>query len=144
MNRLPGWVQPISRLIIAPQRRGISFLSFHVLTTPGRNSGWMRSTVVAPFDAEGRRYVLSFGDLDWVRNARGAGWGMLGRGRRQVRVALVEIKPPESAAIVPEFPCQIPGGVRFFTRLGLVEAPGRPDQFAAAAENLVLFRVDPV
>ena len=141
--RLPGWVAPMSRLIIGLQGRGIAFFSFHVLTIPGRRSGVMRRTVVSPFVVEGRRYVLSLGQLEWARNARAAGWGLLRRGRRQSKVALVEVKAPESEPIVSEFPRQIPGGVRFFIQLGLVARPGRPDQFATAAAKLVLFRLDP-
>lgn len=138
---LPGWVRPISRVIIGLQRLGIALFSFHVLSIPGRRSGLMRRTVVSPFMVEGERYLLSFGQLDWVRNARAAGWGVLQRGRYEERATLTEVKPPESAGIVREFPGQIPAGVQFFIRMGLVESPGRPDQFEAAAEKLALFRV---
>ena len=130
-------------MIIGLQRLGVAFFSFHVISIPGRRSGLMRTTVVSPFTVDGRRYLLSFGQLDWVRNARAAGVATLGRGRTQTQVRLVEIAAPESAAIVGEFPHQIPAGVRFFTRLGLVESPGQPDQFAAAASRLALFRIDP-
>ena len=124
------------------QRAGISFFSFHVISIPGRRSGQMRTTVVSPFTVDGHNYVLSFGELDWVRNARQAGWGMLSRGRRTTRVQLVEIRPPASGRIAGEFPKQIPAGVQFFIRMGLVEPPGRPDQFEAAADKLALFRID--
>lgn len=103
----------------------------------------MRITVVSVFAVAGQRYVLSFGHLGWVRNARAVGWGMLGRGRKCAKTSLIEIKLPESRAIVREFPRQIPAGVQFFIRLGLVDAPGRPDQFEAAADRLALFRIDP-
>jgi hypothetical protein len=140
--RLPGWVRPMSQVIVGLQRLGISFFSFHVIRIPGRRSGQMRTTVVSPFSVEGQRYLLSFGQLDWVRNARAAGWGIISRGWNQTRVSLVEIKPPQGASIVREFPRQIPAGVQFFIRMGLVEEPGGPDQFAAAADRLALFRID--
>ncbi len=140
---LPGWVQPMSQVIIGLQNLGIALFSFHVISIPGRRSGQLRTTVVSPFTVGGHRYLLSFGQLDWARNARAAGWGFLSRGRRQTKVALIEITAPESASIVGEFPRQIPAGVQFFVRTGLVDAPGRPDQFAAASERLALFRVDP-
>jgi hypothetical protein len=142
-DQLPGWVRPLSRVIIGLQRLGIAFFSFHVVSIPGRRSGKMRMTVVSPFTVDGNRYLLSLGQLDWVRNARAAGWGILSRGRRRSRVGLVEVSPPASATIVREFPGQIPGGVQFFIRMKLVEAPGRPDQFEAAADKLALFRIDP-
>src|SRR5262249_48359303 len=138
---LPGWVRPVSGLIIRLQRLGVALFSFHVLSIPGRKSGVMRTTVVSPFTVGGHRYILSFGQLEWVRNARAAGWGVLARGRHETRVLLVEVRPPESKAIVSEFPRQIPRGIRFFTTTGLVDGPGRPDQFAAAAEKLTLFRI---
>ena len=144
MVRLPFWVAPASQLIIGLQSLGIAFLSFHTLTIPGRRTGRPRTTVVSPFTVDGRRYVLSFGDLAWVRNARAAGQGVLGRGRSRTKVSIVEILPPEGASIASEFPGQVPAGVRFFVQTGLVDSPGRPDQFAAAAANLALFRLDPV
>jgi hypothetical protein len=143
VTRLPFWVAPASRLIIGLQRMGIAFFSFHTLTISGRRSGLMRTTVVSPFTVDGRRYVLSFGDLAWVRNARASRQGTLGRGRSRKKVAIVEILAPDSAPIASEFPRQVPAGVRFFVQTGLVEAPGRPDQFAAAAPELALFRLDP-
>jgi hypothetical protein len=136
-------VKPASSLIITLQRAGISFFSFHVLKIPGRRTGVMRPTVVSPFVVDGHRYVLSFGRLEWVRNAQAAGWGVMSRGRNDEKVSLVEVTPPENRSVVQAFPREIPAGVRFFTRLGLVEAPGRPDQFAAAADRLTLFRIEP-
>jgi len=133
----------MSQVIINLQRLGIAFFSFYVLSIPGRRSGQIRRTVVSPFAVAGHRYLLSFGQLDWVRNARAAGWGSLSRGRHQTKVALVEITPPESHPIVRDFPRQIPAGVQFFISMGLVEKPGGPDQFEAAADRLALFRIDP-
>jgi hypothetical protein len=133
----------MSSLIIGLQRLGISFFSFHVISVPGRRTGQMRTTVVSPFVVEGKRYVLSFGQLDWVRNARASGLAILSRSRKQEKVALVEIKAPQSRAIVREFPRQIPAGAQFFVRLGLVENPAGPDQFEMAADRLALFRIDP-
>ena len=132
----------MSQILIGLQKLGIAFFSFHVISIPGRRSGQMRTTVVSPFTVGGRHYVLSFGRLDWVLNARAAGWGILSRGRRRTKVRLIEIEPPESASIVREFPRQIPAGVQFFVRLGLVDAPGGPEQFETAAERLTLFLID--
>lgn len=133
----------MSALLITLQKAGIAFFSFHVLSIAGRRTGRMREAVVSLFTVDGRRYVLSFGDLAWVKNARAAGQGVLRRGRVQAPVALVEVGAPDNRAIVREFPRQIPAGVQFFIRLGFVETPGRPDQFEAAADRLALFRIDP-
>jgi len=69
---------------------------------------------------------------------------LAGGHRRRARVALVEVKPPESGRIMREFPRQIPAGAQFFVRLGLVEPPGGPDQFEAAADRLTLIRIEPL
>jgi len=130
-------------VIIALQSAGIAFLSFHTLSIPGRTTGLMRTAVVSPFTVDGSRYILSFGDLNWVRNARAAGWGNLGRGRSTRKVGLVEVESPEKDAVVREFPRQIPAGVQFFVRSGLVQKPGTADQFSAAAARLTLFRIEP-
>jgi hypothetical protein len=126
------------------QRVGIAFFSFHVLAVPGRRSGRLKATPVSPFTVDGQRYILSFGATDWVKNARVAGWGILSRGRRRARVALLEVAAPERGPLMREFPRQIPAGVQFFVRLGLVEPPGGPDQFEAAAERLTLIRIEPL
>ena len=141
---LPAWLKPLNRLIVLLQRLGLAFLSFHLLSVPGRRSGRMRTTPVSPFAVEGRRYVLSVGATQWVKNARAAGTGVLSRGRRQQRVALVELPPEGREAVVREFPVQVPGGVQFFVRIGLVRAPGDPDAFAEAAPRLAVFRIDPL
>jgi hypothetical protein len=132
----------MNQIMKALQRVGIAFFSFHLISVPGRRSGLLRTTPVSPFSVDGQRYILSFGQTQWVQNARESGWGILARGRRQWKVAFVEVRPPESAVIVRQFPLKIPAGVQFFVRLGLVEKPAGPEQFAAAAERLALFRID--
>jgi hypothetical protein len=142
--QLPGWLRPLNQVIKTLQRMGIAFFSFHLISVPGRRSGLLRTTPVSPFPVGTQRFILSFGQTEWVKNAREARWGILARGRRQSKVALVEVPPPESAQIVREFPLQIPAGVQFFVRLGLVEQPAGPDQFEAAAKGLALFRIEPM
>jgi hypothetical protein len=132
----------MNQIMKALQRVGIAFFSFHLISVPGRRSGLLRTTPVSPFSVDGQRYILSFGQTQWVKNARESGWGILARGRRRWKVAFVEVRPPESADIVRQFPLKIPAGVQFFVRLGLVEKPAGPEQFAAAAERLALFRID--
>src|SRR5689334_3590016 len=101
---LPGWVRPASRVIITLQRLGIAFSPLYGLAVPGRRSGLMRATVVSPFVVESDRYLLSFGQLDWyATHARRGGATYDAAGA----VTLVEVKPPESAKIVGEFPRQI-------------------------------------
>lgn len=111
-------------MIVLLQRLGIAFFTFHLLTVRGRRSGTPQTTPVSPFRVDGRSHVMSFGQTDWVKNARAAGAGVLSRGRRQQPVTLVELPSEESAAIAREFPVQVPYGVDFYVRLGVDSPPG--------------------
>lgn len=144
MTGLPGWLKPVNRVIVFLQRLGIAFFSFHLISVPGRRSGRMRTTPVSPLSVDGRRYIVSIGQTEWVRNARVAGWGILARGRSQQRVTLTELPPTQREPIVRRFPVEIPHGVPFLVRVGAVEPPGDPDSFAAAAPRLAVFQVEPV
>jgi hypothetical protein len=144
MDRLPRWLRPANRAITALQRRGIAFFSFYLLTVPGRHSGALRTTPVSPVTLDGAQYIVSIGETEWVKNARVAGWGLLARGRRQQRVALVELGPGEGVPVLRAFPVAIPRGVPFLVRVGAVAAPGMPDDFEAAASRLAVFRADPI
>jgi len=140
---LPGWLRPVNRLIVLLQRLGIAFLSFHLLSVPGRRTGRLRTTPVSPFSVEGCRYIVSFGQTEWVKNARAAGWGILTRGHRHQQVRLVELDLEDRRPILRQFPVQVPAGVRFFVQVGVVAPPADPDAFAAAAPSLSVFRVEP-
>ena len=143
MTALPRWLRPVNRVIVLLQRLGIAFLSFHLLSVPGRRTGRLRTTPVSPFSVEGRRYIVSLGQTEWVRNARAAGWGVLARGRRRRRVRLTELELEERRPVLRQFPLQVPAGVRFFERVGAVRPPADPDAFAEAAPVLAVFRVEP-
>jgi hypothetical protein len=140
--KLPGWLKPVNAVMKLLQRSGIPSGSIHLISVPGRRTGEMRTTPVSPFTVGNRRYILSFGETEWVRNARAAGWGVLSRGHNKAKVKLLEVKPPDSRPILGEYPRRVPSGVPFYLRVGLVDPPGRPDQFEAAAYRLALFDVE--
>jgi hypothetical protein len=96
---------------------------------------------------ERRRYVVAgLAGADWVKNARAAGWGIVGRGRHTEPVALVELPVEARAEILRSFPEQVPYGVGFFRRLYTLpeEADQLPDAFAALAPSCPVFRLDPL
>ncbi len=113
-----------------------------MLSVPGRSSGRMRTTPVSPFTLDGRRYIVSVGQTEWVKNARVAGWGILARGRRRRRVTLEELGLEERKPVLRAFPSAIPRGVPFLVQVGAVQAPGDADAFEAAASELAVFRVE--
>lgn len=141
---LPGWLRPANLLVKGLQRLGLPLGTIHVLTVPGRVSGAPRSTPVSPLTVDGRRYVVAgLPQGDWARNVRAAGRGGLATGRRRTTVAVREVTDPaERRTVMTAFPTEIPGGVFFFVRLGLVTT-GTPEEFAAASDEVAVFELSP-
>lgn len=144
--RPPWWLKPANKVFIQMSRLGMSFggESPVVLTVPGRKSGKARSTPVTPMTVDGSRYVVgSFPGADWVRNVRAAGEVTLTRGRKQERVRMVELSPEAAKPLLRAFPTEVPTGVSFMKRSGLVEQ-GSPEEFEKLAGRCAVFRFDPV
>ncbi len=139
---LPGWLKPANRVVRALQGLGLPLGTIRVLTVPGRTSGEPRSTPVSPLRVDGCEFVVAgLPGADWARNVRAAGRGEL-RHRRTTRpVVLTEVHDPDlRREVMRAFPREVPGGVAFFVRLGLVERAD-PDQFAAAADRVAVFEL---
>ncbi len=142
---LPGWLKPMNRVVIALQRLGLVIGTMRILSVPGRKTGKLQTTPVSPLTVGGKDYVVGgMAEADWVKNARAAGWGILARGRRSRRVALVELPVEERGAVLREFPRLVPGGIEFFRRLyPLPEDPAAlPDAFVALAPHCAVFRIE--
>ena len=139
----PRWLKPMNRLMIATHRLGIAVGPMAVLTVPGRKTGHPRSTPITPFTLDGQLYtVAGFPGADWARNARAAGTGTLTRGRSSRQVAIVELTPEQARPVLRAFPIEVPTGVGFQKRSGLVRE-GTPDEFEALAGRCAVFRFDP-
>ena len=140
---LPRWLPIANRLVRALSGAGLPLGTIQVLTVAGRRSGTPRSTPVSPLTVDGRRYIIAgLPDSDWARNVRAARRGRLGGGRRRTTVTLTEVTDPQEArAVMRAFPTEVPHGVPFFVRLGLVTRAD-PDEFAAAADRVAVFRID--
>lgn len=141
--KLPRFVKIANPLVLALQRMGVSIGTMRVLAVPGRKSGQLRATPVSPLTVEGHDYVIAGvgEDTDWVKNARASGWGVLSKGRRRQRVAMIELPIEERVPILRAFPREVPHGVQFFTAVQGVTAD--PDQFAALAPLCPVFRLEP-
>lgn len=137
---LPKWLKFANRLIIVFNSLGMSFGTWYILSIPGRKTGKMRSTPVSILHVNGRRYVVTGFETQWVKNARSAGKGTLARGRKKEQVVLVEIPAEERGPILREFPRQVPHGVSYFEKL--LNIPGDPEALAAAAPRCPVFRLD--
>ena len=141
-QQLPSWLPVANRIVRTMHRIGLPLGTIHLLTVPGRRTGQPRTTPVSPLTVEGHRYVVAaLPQSDWARNARAAGRGELVRGRRRHDVTLQEVADPGlRRTVMRAFPTQVPHGVDFFVRIGLVERAD-PDQFAAAAERVAVFEI---
>ena len=92
------WRRGLNALVRPLARRGLTGPRTHLLTVPGRSSGRLWSTPVSIVrDGEERWLVAPYGDRNWVKNARAAGWVELERGRRRERLNVEELS--HSAAV---------------------------------------------
>lgn len=144
IDRLRRRLKRFNRVVIALQRIGLAIGTMRVLSVPGRRSGQLRTTPVSPLTVDGKLYVVGgFERADWVKNARAAGWGVLAKGRRRQRVRIVELPEAGRTPILRAFPTEVPHGVQFFVRTGVVSAAD-PEAFAAAAPRCPVFRIEPI
>jgi deazaflavin-dependent oxidoreductase (nitroreductase family) len=142
-RRPPRYLKPMNKFMMAVQKLGIPTGPAMVLTVPGRKSGHPRSTPMTPFNHDGVLYVVAgYPGSDWAANARAAGAGTLSRGRRSRRVKITELSAEESGPVLRSFAVEVPVGVGFAKRSGLVHK-GTPDEFEALAGQLTVFRFDP-
>jgi deazaflavin-dependent oxidoreductase (nitroreductase family) len=142
--RPPRYLKPMNKFMMAVQKLGIPTGPAMVLTVPGRKSGQPRSTPMTPFEFDGGLYVVAgYPGAEWAANARAAGTGTLSRGRRSRPVKIVELTAAQSRPILRAFPVEVPVGVAFAKRSGMV-VDGTSDEFEALAGRLAVFRFDPV
>jgi deazaflavin-dependent oxidoreductase (nitroreductase family) len=140
----PRYLKPMNKFMMAVQKLGIPTGPAMVLTVPGRKSGQPRRTPMTPFEFQGGLYVVAgYPGADWAANARAAGTGMLARGRRSRRVRIVELSADDARPVLRAFPTEVPVGVAFAKRSGMVH-DGSADEFEALAGRLAVFRFDPM
>jgi deazaflavin-dependent oxidoreductase (nitroreductase family) len=94
---LNAFVRPLAKL-------GLTGPRTHLLTVPGRRSGRLWSTPVSIVRTGGERWLVApYGDRNWVRNARAAGWVELRRGRTRERLAVEELAADEAVPVLQEY-----------------------------------------
>jgi deazaflavin-dependent oxidoreductase (nitroreductase family) len=134
----------------AALRVGIPMGPNTLLTVRGRTSGVPRTAPVAVVHDGEHRYVIgAYGDVQWVRNLRAAGEGLLRIGRRDVPVTAHELSREEAAEFfgvtLRNYIARFPWFGRAFARLlfGIVgeevlDDPGK------AAETRPVFDLTPL
>ncbi|GFG73309.1 hypothetical protein MBOT_06740 [Mycobacterium botniense] len=65
------------------------------------------------------------------------------RGRRSERVRIAELSADEARPLLRAWPSQVPTGVGFMKRSGLVK-DGRPEEFEALAGRCAVFLLEPL
>ncbi len=138
-RRPPRWLKYANRINVALLGRGIGPASQRLLSVPGRNTGMRRTTPIAVVAIDGERYIVAgYETSDWVKNARIAGWAVIGRGKTNERVTLTEVPPDHSIPVMREFARVVRGGRSFLT----VRATGSDAEFAEASSHHRVFRLN--
>lgn len=140
--RPPRYLKTLNRVVRAVQALGIPAAPRKSSQCPAAEQV-SHGAPMTPFRHEGALYtVAGYPGADWAANARAAGAGTLTRGRRSRQVKIVELNPHEAAPVLRSFAVKVPVGVGFAKRAGLVR-DGTPDEFAALAGRLAVFRFEP-
>ena len=98
------WRRGLNAVVRPLARLGLTGPRTHVLTVPGRRSGKLWSTPVSIVRVRDERWLVApYGDRNWVRNARAAGWVELRRGRRSERLGVRELEPGAAVPVLREY-----------------------------------------
>ena len=98
------WRRGLNALVRPLARAGLTGPRTHLLTVPGRSSGKPWSTPVSIVRVGDERWLVApYGERNWVRNARAAGWVELRRGRRRERLRVEELRPEAAAPVLREY-----------------------------------------
>ncbi len=102
--RLSPWRRALNALVRPLARLGLAGRRTHLLTVPGRRSGRLWTTPVSLVEHDGARWLVApYGERNWVRNARAAGWVELRRGRRRWRCRVEEAAPAEAVPVLRRY-----------------------------------------
>jgi deazaflavin-dependent oxidoreductase (nitroreductase family) len=128
---LNALVRPLARL-------GLTGPRTHLLTVRGRRTGRPWSTPVSLVELDGDRWLVApYGERNWVRNARAAGWVELRRGRRRERVAVEEVGAERAVPVLRRYQERTPVTRPFFE----VTSASPPEQWLAEASRHPVFRL---
>lgn len=98
------WRRGLNALVRPLARLGLAGPRTYLLTVPGRTSGKLWSTPVSIVrEGDERWLVAPYGDRNWVKNARAAGWVELRRGRTRERLVVDELPAREAVPVLREY-----------------------------------------
>jgi deazaflavin-dependent oxidoreductase (nitroreductase family) len=98
------WRRALNVLVRPLARLGLTGPRTHLLTVPGRRSGRLWTTPVSIVEEDSERWLVApYGERNWVKNARAAGWVELRRGRRRERLAVVELSAEDAVPVLRRY-----------------------------------------
>jgi deazaflavin-dependent oxidoreductase (nitroreductase family) len=102
--RKSPWRRALNALVRPLARLGLTGPRTHLLTVVGRSTGRPWSTPVSIVRDGGERWLVApYGERNWVKNARAAGWVELRRGRRRERLVVEELSPTDAAPVLRRY-----------------------------------------
>jgi deazaflavin-dependent oxidoreductase (nitroreductase family) len=102
--RKSAWRRALNALVRPLARLGLTGPRTHLLTVPGRRTGKLWSTPVSIVRIGDERWLVApYGDRNWVKNTRAAGWVELRRGARRERLAAVELDAAKAVPVLQEY-----------------------------------------
>jgi deazaflavin-dependent oxidoreductase (nitroreductase family) len=138
--RKSWWRRALNALVRPLARLGLTGPRTYLLTVPGRSTGRLWSTPVSIVQMGSERWLVApYGERNWVKNTRAAGWVELRRGRKRERLAVDELAPQEAVPVLREY-----------YRLGRVTRPffdvslsSADEEWLAEAPRHPVFRLRP-
>ena len=98
------WRRGLNALVRPLARLGLAGSRTHVLTVRGRTTGTLWSTPVSIVrEGDERWLVAPYGERNWVKNARAAGWVELQRGRTRERLMVEELGAEAALPVLREY-----------------------------------------
>lgn len=119
--RITFGVRLSNAIVTALLRAGVElrapggFGAMTLLTVRGRKSGVPRTIPVVMGERGGQRWLVSpFGEVNWARNLRAAGEGIVTRGRRAEAISVVELSAAEAAPVLKYLLPRAPSLIRSY------------------------------
>ena len=98
------WRRALNAVVRPLAKLGLTGPRTHVLTVPGRTSGKLWSTPVSIVrEGDVRWLVAPYGERNWVKNVRAAGWVELRRGRSRERLGVEELASADAVPVLREY-----------------------------------------
>ena len=134
-----GTTRRIVNALIRPLVRvGLVGRHTYLLTVEGRKTGQHYSTPVTLVEDGDKRWLVApYGERNWVKNARAAGWVELSRAGKNERLRVTEVGDAEAGPVLRSYLRKAPVTSPFF----VAKASDPVEVFIAEASRHPVFRL---